>query len=128
MSSTLVSGAVTDVPFVVDAAGVRTDTALPTTSVAYAKGDLLILSASNVLTLATDPAVWDVIAADNVTAAQSVIHAAAGREIAIYTAGAFNVDQCRIGGTVLASNQKAAARAKAIKNGYELRKVVGGAV
>ena len=128
MSSTLVSGAVTDVPFVVDAAGVRTDSALPTTNVAYKQGDLLILSATNVLTLATDPAVWDVIAAVDVTAAQSVIHAAAGREIPVYTAGAFNVDQCRIGGVVLASNQKAAARAKAIKNGYELRKVVGGAV
>lgn len=128
MSSTLVSGAVTDVPFVVDAAGVRTDTALPTTSVAYAKGDLLILSASNVLTLATDPAIWNVIAAADVTATQATAHATAVREIPIYTAGAFNVDQCRIGGVVLASNQKAAARAKAIDNGFELRKVVGGAV
>ena len=128
MPSTLVSGAVTDVPFVVDAAGVRTDSALPTTNVAYKQGDLLILSASNVLTLAIDPAVWNVIAAEDVSAAQSTAHAAAGREIPIYTAGAFNVDQCRIGGVVLASNQKAAARAKAIDNGFELRKVVGGAV
>ena len=128
MPSTLVSGAVTDAPFVVDAAGIRTASALPTTATAYKRGDLLILSASNVLTLATDPAIWNVIAAEDVTATQATAHATAVREIPIYTAGAFNVALCSLGGVVLAGNQYAAARAKAVTNGYELRKVVGGAV
>ena len=120
-----VSGVSNSAPLIVDAAGVRMANALPSTATAYKQGDLLVLSATNVLTLATDPAVWDVVAALDVTAAQATAHAAAGVEIPVYTQGAFNVDAVSLGGVLLANNQKAAARSRATKNKLEFRKVLG---
>lgn len=57
---------------------VQTSNAKLTTATAYARGDLLILSATNVLTLAIDPAVWDVISTFTFTAAESTAKVAAG--------------------------------------------------
>lgn len=125
MPSTLVSGSITSASLVVDADGIRTENTKPTTATAYKRGDLLIISASNVATLATDPAVWNAIAALDVSSAQATTHAANSLEIPIYTQGAFDVNQIYLSGVLLADNQKDAARAAAIKNRIELRKVGG---
>ena len=125
MPSTLVSGTITSADLIVDAEGIRTATTKPTTATAYKRGDLLVISNSNVATLATDPAVWNAIAAVDVSAAQATSHVTNGNAIPIYTQGAFDLDAVYLSGVLLASNQKDAARAAAIKNRIELRKVGG---
>ena len=102
---------------------VQTNNTLVTTAVARARGDLLIISAANVATLATDPAVWDAIAVEDMTADQATYHAANGIEAAVYTQGEFDVALCKISGVVLTGGQYAAARARGAKLNIELRKV-----
>lgn len=102
---------------------VQTNNTLVTTAVARARGDLLIISAANVATHATDPAVWDAIAVEDMTAAQATYHAANGIEAAVYTQGEFDVALCKISGVVLTGGQYAAARARGAKLNIELRKV-----
>lgn len=104
---------------------VQTSNAKVTTATAYARGDLLILSATNVLTLATDPAVWDVISVFTLTAAESTARLAAGFEVPVYNQGEFDVEKVSLGGVALtAGAQQLAARARGTKINIELRKVV----
>jgi len=104
---------------------VQTSNAKLTTATAYARGDLLILSATNVLTLAIDPAVWDVISTFTFTAAESTARVAAGFEAPVYNQGEFDVALCSLGGVKLtAGAQQDAARARGTKINIELRKVV----
>lgn len=103
---------------------VQTNNAKVTTGTAYARGDLLIVSAGNVSTLATDPAVWDAISVFNLTADQATAHAGAGAETGTYTQGEFDVSLVSLGGVKLTPAQYDAARARGSKLNIELRKVV----
>ena len=94
-----------------------------TTATAYKKGDLLTLSAANVLTHATDESTWDVICGQDVTAAEATIKAANGIEIPMYFGGVFNIEAVSLNGTLLTTAKYDAARAKATKNKIELSKV-----
>ena len=94
-----------------------------TTATAYKYGDLLTLSATNVLTHAVDESTWDVICGQDVTAAEATIKAASGIEIPVYFGGVFNVEAVSLNETLLTTVQYDAARAKATKNKIELSKV-----
>lgn len=106
--------------------GIRTENVLPTTATAYKRGDLVAVSAANVATHAVDAGAWQAIVVEDVSAAQATAHAAAGLEIPVYVQGAFDVDVVTLNGVALDATQKTAARAKALTNKIELRKVVGG--
>ena len=109
--------------------GIRTENAKPTTGVAYKRGDLLNVNASNV---AAHPVVaesvvgdWNAIALADFTAEQSTYHATNNLEMPIYVQGAFDVALVTIAGEPLAAGQIDAVRAQALTNKIELRKVVG---
>lgn len=106
--------------------GIRTENVLPTTATAYKRGDLVAVSAANVATHAADAGAWQAIVAEDVTAAQATAHVTAGLEMPVYVQGAFDVDVVTLNGVALDATQKTAARAKALTNKIELRKVVGG--
>lgn len=108
---------------ILDNEKLRRANAKVTTATAYAYGDLLVLSASNVLTHATDESTWDVICGQDVTAAEATIKAASGIEIPMYFGGVFNVEAVSLNGTLLATAKYDAVRAKATKNKIELSKV-----
>ena len=114
---------VTSKRLILDNEKLRRANAKVTTATAYKYGDLLTLSAANVLTHATDEKTWDVICGQDVTAAEATIKAADGIEIPMYYGGVFNVEAVSLGGTLLTTVQYAAARAKATKNKIELSKV-----
>lgn len=104
---------------------VQTSNAKLTTATAYARGDLLILSDVNVLTLATDPKVWDVISVFSFTEDEATARVAAGFEAPVYNQGEFDVALCSLGGVKLtAGAQQDQARAAGTKINIELRKVV----
>ena len=90
---------------------------------AFKYGDLLTLSADNVLSHAADESTWDVICGQDVTAAEATIKAADGIEIPVYYGGVFDVEAVSLDGTLLTTAQYDAARAKATKNKIELSKV-----
>jgi len=108
---------------ILDNEKLRRANAKVTTATAYAYGDLLVLSASNVLTHAADESNWDVICGQDVTAAEATIKAANGIEIPMYFGGVFNIEAVSLSGTVLTTAKYDAARAKATKNKIELSKV-----
>ena len=108
---------------ILDNEKLRRANAKVTAGTAYKYGDLLTLSAANVLTHATDESTWDVICGQNVTAAEATIKAADGIEIPMYYGGVFNIEAVSLNGTVLATAKYDAARAKATKNKIELSKV-----
>lgn len=110
-------------PFNLDVGKTRRANALVTTATAYKEGDLLALSATNVLTHATDASTWDVVCGATLTAAEATAAAAAATEIPVYMGGVFNIEAISIAGTALTTAQYAAARAKASKNNIELSKV-----
>ena len=114
---------VTSVRLILDNEKLRRGNAKVTTATAYAYGDLLVLSASNVLTHATDESTWDVICGQDVTAAEATIKAANGIEIPMYFGGVFNIEAVSLNGTLLTTAKYDAARAKATKNKIELSKV-----
>ena len=114
---------VTSKRLILDNEKLRRANAKVTTATAYKYGDLLTLSAANVLTHATDESTWDVICGKDVSAAEATIKAADGIEIPMYYGGVFNVEAVSLGGTLLTTAQYAAARAKATKNKIELSKV-----
>ena len=109
---------VTSKRLILDNEKLRRANAKVTTATAYKYGDLLTLSAANVLTHATDESTWDVICGQDVTAG-----AADGIEIPVYYGGVFNVEAVSLDGTLLTTAQYDAARAKATKNKIELSKV-----
>ena len=108
---------------ILDNEKLRRANAKVTTATAYAYADLLVLSASNVLTHAADESNWDVICGQDVSAAEATIKAAEGIEIPMYFGGVFNVEAVSLNGTVLTTAKYDAARAKATKNQIELSKV-----
>jgi hypothetical protein len=83
---------VTSQRLILDNEKLRRANAKVTTATAYKYGDLLTLSAANVLTHATDESTWDVICGQDVTAAEATIKAADGIEIPMYYGGVFNVE------------------------------------
>lgn len=106
--------------------GVRTENAKPTTATAYKRGDLVAVSAANVVTHAADAGSWDAIVIEDMTADQSTYHVTNSLEMPLYVQGAFDVDVVTLNGVALTAPQKVTARAKALKNKIELRKVAGG--
>ena len=114
---------VTSQRLILDNEKLRRANAKVTTATTYKYGDLLTLSAANVLTHATDESTWDVICGADVTAAEATIKAADGIEIPMYYGGVFNVEAVSLDGTLLTTAQYDAARAKATKNKIELSKV-----
>lgn len=114
---------VTSKRLILDNDKLRRANAKVTTATAYAYGDLLVLSASNVLTHAADESNWDVICGQDVSAAEATIKAAEGIEIPMYFGGVFNIEAVSLNGTVLTTAKYDAARAKATKNQIELSKV-----
>lgn len=114
---------VTSQRLILDNEKLRRANAKVTTATAYKYGDLLTLSAGNVLTHAVDESTWDVICGQEVSAAEATIKAADGIEIPVYYGGVFNVEAVSLNGTLLTTAQYDAARAKATKNKIELSKV-----
>lgn len=108
---------------ILDNEKLRRANAKVTTGTAYKYGDLLTLSAANVLTHATDESTWDVICGQDVTAAEATIKATDGIEIPVYYGGVFNIEAVSLNGAVLDAAKYDAARAKATKNKIELSKV-----
>lgn len=108
---------------ILDNEKLRRANAKVTTGTAYRYGDLLTLSAANVLTHATDESTWDVICGQDVTAAEATIKATDGIEIPVYYGGVFNIEAVSLNGAVLDAAKYDAARAKATKNKIELSKV-----
>lgn len=109
--------------FILDNEKLRRANAKVTTATAYQEGDLLVLSAGNVLTHAADASTWDVICGADVTAAEATIKAASGIEIPIFYGGVFSVEAVKLNGVFLVTAAYDAARAKATKNKIELSKV-----
>lgn len=120
---TIINTTHTSRPFNLDVGKTRKSNAKVTTATAYKEGDLLSISAENVLTHAADASTWSVICGATLTAAEATIAAANGTEIPIYIGGIYSVEAVSISGTALATNQYAAARAQATKNNIELAKV-----
>lgn len=110
-------------PFNLDVGKTRRANGKVTTATAYKEGDLLVVSATNVLTHAADESTWDVICGATLTAAQATDAAAKGTEIPYYFGGVFSIEAVSISGVALAANKYDAARAKASKNKIELSKV-----
>ena len=110
-------------PFNLDVGKTRRANGKVTTATAYKEGDLLVVSAANVLTHSADESTWDVICGATLTAAQATAAAANGTEIPVYNGGVFNIEAVSIAGTALATSKYDAARAKASKNNIELSKV-----
>lgn len=108
---------------ILDNEKLRRANAKVTTGTAYKYGDLLTLSAANVLTHATDESTWDVICGQDVTVAEATIKATDGIEIPVYYGGVFNIEAVSLNGAVLDAAKYDAARAKATKNKIELSKV-----
>lgn len=108
---------------ILDNEKLRRANAKVTTGTAYKYGDLLTLSAANVLIHATDESTWDVICGQDVTAAEATIKATDGIEIPVYYGGVFNIEAVSLNGAVLDAAKYDAARAKATKNKIELSKV-----
>jgi hypothetical protein len=102
---------------------IQTSSAKVTGGIVIARGDLLKLSAANVLTLATAPDDWDVIATCAVTALQTAAHAAANTNIPVYSQGEYNIAEVKLGGVVLTAGQYDAAQARGTVRNIELRKV-----
>lgn len=107
----------TEQPLPVDIAPI-TDSVVPTTATAYAKGDLLIIAADTNVATHSDSSTgaqadWHVICLADVSAEQATAKIAAGVEMPVYVAGKFDVSQVKLKGVALNATQKLAARAYA---------------
>lgn len=100
---------------------VQTSTALPTAGAVYKEGDLLVISAANVATLATAAGVFDAIAAYPLTVLQSTSHAATATGFGVYNQGEFNIKAVTLAGIALTPAQYQAAIACGTKRNIELR-------
>jgi hypothetical protein len=110
-------------PFNLDVGKTRRANAKVTTAIAYKEGDLLALSAANVLTHPLDVSSWNVICGATLTAAEATAAAANGTEIPVYIGGVFSIEATSLNGVLLTTDQYDAARAHASKNNIELSKV-----
>ncbi|WP_287906523.1 hypothetical protein [Acinetobacter sp.] len=109
--------------------GIRTENAKPSSGVAYKRGDLVEISAENVV---SHPTVttgvvgdWQAIVVEDMTAEQSTYHANNGLEMPIYVQGAYDLAVVTVNGNKLTTDQYDAVRAQGLKNKIELRKVEG---
>lgn len=109
--------------------GIRTENAKPSSGVAYKRGDLVEISAENVV---SHPTVttgvvgdWQAIVVEDMTAEQSTYHANNGLEMPIYVQGAYDLAVVTVNGNKLTTDQYDAVRAQGFKNKIELRKVEG---
>jgi hypothetical protein len=100
---------------------IQTSHALVTTGTVYSRGDLLVISATNVTTKATTPDTWDAICVNDMTAAQSTKHATDGVGMPVYNQGEYNILAVKINGVALTPAQHQAAIARGTKNKMELR-------
>jgi hypothetical protein len=102
---------------------VQTSSALVTAGIVIARGNLLKLSATNVLTLATAANDWDVIAVASMTAAETTAQAAAGMQIPVFNQGEFDIAAVKLGAVALTPAQYNDAQARGTVRNIELRKV-----
>lgn len=109
--------------FSLDAEKERISHGLVTTATAYNIGDLLVLSASNVLTHATDESTWDVVCGMTLTAAEATTAATNGTKIPFYLGGSFNIEAISMEGTALTTGQYEAVQAKATLNRIEFAEI-----
>jgi len=109
--------------FILDNEKLRRANAKVATATAYQEGDLLVLSAENVLTHAVDASTWDVICGADISAAEATIKAANNIEAPIFFGGVFSIEAVKLNGVLLETSKYDAARAKATKNKIELSKV-----
>ena len=99
----------------------KTSNVLPTTAVAYKRGDVVIVSGTtNVASHPTTATGYHAIIAQDVSAAQATSHAAAGIEIPVYVGGEFNAFECSVSGVKLNKAARLLARAYATNAGLSL--------
>lgn len=110
-------------PFILDTEKLRRANAKVTAGKNYVMGDLLTLSATNVVDHAVDEKTWNVVCGADITAAQATQMASDGVEIPVYFGGVFSVEAVRLAGAYLDVATYDAARAKATLNNIELSKV-----
>ena len=103
---------------------VQTAEALLTAGVAYVRGDLLSVDASNVVNLAADPAEAKFIMPFTLSAEQATAHAATGRQVQFYNQGEFAQDRVSLAGVPLTPEQILAAKAVLGPQKIELRRVL----
>lgn len=105
---------------------IETTEALITGGVAYARGDLLVVSASNVVSLATAGTLANAryIMPFNLSIAESTAHAATGKQLGFYNDGEFDQDFVKLAGVALTAPQIVAAKPVLTAVGVQLRKVV----
>lgn len=109
--------------FILDVEKLRRANAKVTAAKAYKAGDLLTLSDANVVDLAADEKIWNVICGRDVTATEATQMSADGVELPIYFGGVFSIEAVRLSGEYLATAKYDAARAKATLNNIEFSKV-----
>ncbi len=110
-------------PFILDTEKLRRANAKVTGAKAYKAGDLLTLSATNVVDHAVDEKTWDVLCGRDMTVAEATQMATDGVEIPVYFSGVFSIEAVCLAGAYLATSKYDAARAKATLNNIELSKV-----
>lgn len=110
-------------PFNLDVSKLRRANAKVTGAKAYKAGDLLTLSATNVVDHAVDEKTWNVLCGRDVTVAEATQMATDGVEIPVYFGGVFSIESVCLAGAYLATSKYDAARAKATLNNIELSKV-----
>ena len=106
----------------------KTNSVIPTTATAYAKGDLVkINSTTNVCTLATSADDFDGIVITAHSAADSTLLVTNGSKMQVAIEGMFNVAELKLSGVKLNSANKIKAMAKANTSGkFVLQEVVNG--
>lgn len=106
----------------------KTNSVVPTTATAYAKGDLVkINSTTNVCTLATSADDFDGIVIADHTAADSTLLVTDGSKMQVAIEGMFNVAELKLSGVKLNSANQVKAMAKANTSGkFVLQEVVNG--
>lgn len=110
-------------PFILDVEKLRRANAKVTAAKAYKAGDLLTLSDANVVDLAADEKIWNVICGRDVNATEATQMSADGVKLPIYFGGVFSIEAVRLSGEYLVTAKYDAARAKATLNNIEFSKV-----
>lgn len=113
-------------PLLLSPTGIQTNSFKPKAATAYKRGDLLVVSATGVLThsvAAQNQADWHVVCLEDCTAAQADANLAKGEGIPVYTHGEINLDAVKLNGTLLTDAQKPLAKARsAMGTSVTLRK------
>lgn len=86
-----------------------------TTAVAVSRGDLLVIDAANVATLAADHTAWNAVALNSYTAAEATAQAAASVKMpVVVTADGININAIKLAGVAVLPAQFEAARARGV--------------